>query len=186
MTRVEAQPEDYVVKTLQAGLDKMQSGPNILYTTNGRLKGFFSSNPFNQPSIKVFGGSRSRFDCLLLTKNSPLKPILRNGVSKTFERGEYERLQATWQGAEIKSAGAVDIMILTSGQVFLIFFELLISVGLSLICLIIECVTYRIKRQQLDEDIPTLIVERTETTRYSRLHLLEGGRLFIDRKRLGQ
>jgi hypothetical protein len=131
-----------------AGITKLQSGSYVLHATDGMLKGFFKSNPFNQPTIKVFGGSRSRFDCLELTKNSPLKPMFTNGMSKLLERGQYERLQLKWQGSGIQSAGAVDLMILSGGQVFLIFGELLCFTSLSLIFLAIECVAIRIKRKQ--------------------------------------
>ena len=40
---------------------------------------------------------------------------------QAFESGAYDRLSLNWQGGPIKPIGAVDLLILTPGQVFLIF-----------------------------------------------------------------
>ena len=81
-----------------------------------------------------------------ITKNSPLTPIFRLAVAKTFERGQYDRLSLNWQGKKIPGTGAVEIMILTAGQVFLIFGVLLFLLSTSLICLALELMHYKAKQ----------------------------------------
>ena len=79
---------------------------------------------------------------MLFTENSPLVPLFTKAVTKTFETGQYDRIAVKWQGADIKSLGAVDLMILSPGQVFLIFGVLMALLTCSIICLSLECIYF--------------------------------------------
>ena len=58
---------------------------------------------------------------MIFTENSPLVPMFYQATIQAFESGAYDRLSLNWQGGPIKPIGAVDLLILTPGQVFLIF-----------------------------------------------------------------
>ena len=71
-----------------------------------------------------------------------MDPIFRKAFVQTEESGQYDRLALLWQGADIKSQGAVDVLILTPGQVFLIFSILLFFLFTAFICLALEFFMY--------------------------------------------
>ena len=145
-TEVDKDRSEYVVPDLMSGVKMLDEGQIILHAMEGMLRGAYKANPHMFPSLKTFGATRSKYFALEITKNSPLTPIFRLAVAKTFERGQYDRLSLTWQGNKIPSSGAVEIMILTAGQVFLIFSVLLFLLSTSLICLALEMMHYKAKK----------------------------------------
>ena len=81
----------FTYPNVMAGVQELTKPQTIIHAMDGMLRGSYKSNPSSFPNIKPFGATRPSFFNLLLTKNSPLTPILINGVSKTFERGAYDR-----------------------------------------------------------------------------------------------
>lgn len=140
---VEKERGKYVVPNVMAGVEMLDEGQIILHAMEGMLRGAYKANPHKFPNLKTFGATRSKYFAVEITKNSPLTPIFRLAVAKTFERGQYDRLSLNWQGNKIPSTGAVEIMILTAGQVFLIFSVLLFLLSVSLIFLALEIIHYK-------------------------------------------
>ena len=97
----------------------------LIHTMTGMLKGFFKSNPFHQQNLKVFAKGRAEFYSLIVPINSPLKPILQTASNSLTEAGARDYLLKQWEGTGIPQAGAVEVMVLTAGQVILVFFIVL-------------------------------------------------------------
>ena len=144
----EKDPHKYNVKTIEKGLELIKNDRTILYTSDAFLRGANRRNPSNFPYVKTLSAGTSSFTNLIFTKNSPLVPVFSKASIKTFEQGQYERITRFWQGQEISalSKNSVDTMILTSGQVFLIFGVLMLSLMSSLVCLLLEIIFFRYKR----------------------------------------
>ena len=123
--RVQNEPEDTVFSNLKEGLDKLKTGRYVIHTMTGMLKGFFKSNPFHQQNLKVFAKGRAEFYSLIVPINSPLKPILQTASNSLTEAGARDYLLKQWEGTGIPQAGAVEVMVLTAGQVILVFFIVL-------------------------------------------------------------
>ena len=104
------------------------------------LRGSYHQNPIDFPNLKTFGSARSTYNALILTKNSPLKSIFTKVALKFQERGQYDRSSIFWQGGSIPQTGGLeaDSMVLTSGQVALIFCVLFVSMFLAFLTLICE------------------------------------------------
>lgn len=144
---VELDTDQYIYPNVMAGIKQLGSGQTIMHTLDGMLRGAYKESPHEFPNIKPFGATRVSYFNMEFTKNSPLAPIFYNGIAKLLERGTYDRLSVLWQGAPVTYNGAVEIMVLSPGQVFLIFGVLLIFLCLALGCLFLEMAHYAIKRQ---------------------------------------
>jgi hypothetical protein len=86
------------------------------------LKGYFQANPFRQQQLKVFAKGKAEFYALIFPWNSPLKPILQKASNTFIESGTMDYMSKAWEGKEIPSNTAVELMILSAGQVILVFF----------------------------------------------------------------
>ena len=84
----------YTYPNVMSGVQQLTQPQTIIHAMDGMLRGAYKSNPKSFPNVKSFGATPPYFMNLLLTKNSPLTPILINGVGKTFERGAYDRYSA--------------------------------------------------------------------------------------------
>merc|ERR1712083_733025 len=106
-----------------------------MFALSDVLRGAYYEDPKSIQGIKVFGVSRSEYFNMIFTKHSPLVPLFTEATRRLFERGQFVRTDLKWQGNKIKDEGAVDVLILTSGQVFLIYAILAFFLGLSFIFL---------------------------------------------------
>ena len=95
------------------------------------LKGFFKANPFRQQKLKVFAKGRANYYALIVPHNSPLKPILQRACTILMENGMLDFLIGTWEGKDIPGNGVVEVMILTAGQIILVFFIIAATFGFS-------------------------------------------------------
>ena len=138
--RVINKPEETVYSNLQEGLDLLLSERAILHTMTGMLKGFFQANPFRQQNLKVFAYGRAQYYALIVPFNSPLKPILQMASMKLTEAGTNDHLITAWEGKAIPQIGAVEAMVLSAGQVILVFFIVCAMFSVSFICFFGELV----------------------------------------------
>ena len=146
---LEENPRKYVVKSIEIGLELIKNDQTILHTTDAKIRAANQRNPSTFPYIKTIPGqATTSFSNLIFTKNSPLVPVFSKASIKTFEQGQYERIASSWQGQEISalSKNSVDTMILTSGQIFLIFGVLMLSLMSSLVCLLLEIIFFKCKK----------------------------------------
>ena len=119
--RVQTKPEETVYSGMEEGLELIRSGPNVIHANYGELLGYFRANPFFSQNVKVFGKGRAEYFSLVLPFNSPLKPILQKGVNSMIEGGSVDHLLKLWEGKGIPVNAASGKMVLTAGQVFLVF-----------------------------------------------------------------
>jgi len=118
------------------------------------LRGIKNSDPKAVPQIKTFGAEKSSFYNLIFAENSPLVPLFNQAVVSMFQNGQYERTDLKWKGAEIRGSGAVDLLILTPGQVFLIFAIFCFFLCTAMFWLILEwCYNILNKNTTIDIEI---------------------------------
>ena len=96
--RVTNKREETVFSTPKEGLDSLLMGPQIIYISEGILKGYFKSNPFHLQNVKTFGKGRASFFSLIVPTNSPLKPILQKASNQLMESGTMDYLIKVWLG----------------------------------------------------------------------------------------
>ena len=131
--------EKHVVANAKAGFEELKKGQIVMFIQTDVLRGAYYEDPKSMQGIKLFGVSRSEYFKLIFTKNSPLVPLFNQATTRLFENGQFLRTDFKWKGNKIKDEGVVDILILTSGQVFLIYAILAFFLGLSIIFLTFEC-----------------------------------------------
>lgn len=122
----------------------------VIHTMTGMLKGYFQSHPFRQQNLKIFARGRPEFYTLIVPVNSPMKPILQRACSLLQEAGTMDYLLKAWEGKEIPQIGAVEVMVLTAGQVILIFFVVMAFFSCSMVVFCGELI--RKKVQEMKED----------------------------------
>ena len=138
---MEGRYEDYAMADISAGIKEItRKSQTILMADESLVKGEYIENPKSFPAIKTFGGAKPYYGCFIFTKNSPLLPMFRRAATQLIESGQYLRIDSKWKGSKIPEAGAVEKLILTVGQTFLVFVFFLFSWGTSLIILSIECI----------------------------------------------
>jgi len=136
--RVQNLPEETVFSNLQEGLELLMKERAVIHTMTGMLKGFFKSNPFWQQNLKVFAKGRAEFYALIVPINSPLKPILQMASNALTESGARDYLLKQWEGTGIPPPGAVEVMVLTAGQVILVFFIVAGTFSMSIVAFCCE------------------------------------------------
>lgn len=138
-------PEETVFGNLKEGLDLLTKERAVIHTMTGMLKGYFRANPFHQQNLKVFARGRAEFYTLIIPFNSPLKPILQKACSELQEAGTMDYLVSVWEGKDIPTVSAVELMILTPGQVILVFCVVALCFSFSFLVFCCEIVHKKMK-----------------------------------------
>ena len=73
-------PEETVYQNITEGLSIIKNQRAVLHVQYGTFLGFFRENPTFNQNIKVFGKGRAEYSSLIVNRNSPLKPILQQGI----------------------------------------------------------------------------------------------------------
>ena len=136
--RVTNKREEHVFQNLEEGLNMIKKERAVIHIGEGRLTSFFQTNPFHQQRLKVFARSRPQPQGFIVQHNSPLKPILQAAANALTEAGIKDALLKEWEGVSIPQNAEVETMVLTSGQVILVFLIILATFGCSLLILLCE------------------------------------------------
>ena len=136
--RVTDARQEFKYKNAKEGLDILKKERTVIHITEGVLKGYFHSHPFHQQELKVFARSHPEYEHIIVPLNSPLKPILQSASTKLIESGIKDTLLNYWVGKSIQQTGGVEVMVLTTGQVILIFLVILATFGCSVLILCCE------------------------------------------------
>ena len=135
--------EQHVFQNLEEGLNLMKNERAVIHIGEGRLTSYFKTNPFHQQKLKVFARSRPQPQGIIVQHNSPLKPILQAAANALTEAGITDALLKDWEGVSIPQNAEVETMVLTSGQVILVFLVILATFGCSILILFCE-INYKI------------------------------------------
>ena len=157
--------EQYVLPSLKVALNDVEEKDQIvLYTSEIAIGGAKRNNPADFPPVTIFGKVATEFGYVIVTKNSPLKPILMSAAINGFEQGQYERLVAYWQGnLKEKMSTSTDLKILTGGQVFMIFGFLMFAMGSATLFLIVEKLHLKYQRQLKERNLNLFRIKRHES-----------------------
>ena len=74
---------------VSAAINEIRKDQTILLIDQAMLKGEFRENPKSfQSNVKIFGGMKPFYGCLMSTKNSPLLPMFRRAATQLIENGQ--------------------------------------------------------------------------------------------------
>ena len=135
--------EQHVFQNLEEGLNLMKNERAVIHIGEGRLTSYFKTNPFHQQKLKVFARSRPQPQGIIVQYNSPLKPILQAAANALTEAGITDALLKDWEGVSIPQTAEIETMVLTSGQVILVFLVVLATFGCSMLIFFCE-INYKI------------------------------------------
>ena len=136
-SRIQENPEKTVYEGIEEGPSTIQNVENVIHVSYERLVGYFRSNPFVYQKIKVFDKKKGNYNGLIVPLNSPLKPILQKGAVNLIETGAVDHLLKSWVGRGLPVNKESDKMVLSAGQVFLVFGIMLLTIGT--VCCILLC-----------------------------------------------
>ena len=144
--RLEETPEEVYYGGIKNGVDLIRNEQVIIHISGKALRQYFKSNPF-EVRLKTFPSEGENLaENLVVTKNSPLRPILTYGCVALRETGIMGTLDTKWMGKEISNDVGViakDAFALAPGQVMMIFSILFTSLGIALVILGIEKLSFR-------------------------------------------
>ena len=143
MEAVESNPDEYLYSDIYDGLQRLEEANTVTYAMESALLAVNKADPKSISNLKTFGKGKYEYWGLLFTLNSPLLPMFRKATQKTFEYGIYKRSTSKWMGGEIKSQGAVDTMVLSIGQMFIVFLFMALFSIVSLFILFLECLYFK-------------------------------------------
>ena len=136
--RVEDDPEESIYANIVAGLEDLLEGQYVIHVSAAMLRGFFRENPFFHQGLKVFGREKSVFNAIIFTKNSPVAPVFRAGLRRLRERGVLQQLEQDWMGLAIESRTEFGKLVLSPGQVVLVYVIMGVAVIGAIVALILE------------------------------------------------
>ena len=102
----------------------------------GKEKKHFKSFRFASQKLKVLAKSQPQPSGIIFQLNYPLTPILQAAANASKEAGIKNALLKEWEGASILQNAEVQTMVLTNGQVLLVFSMILSTFGCSMLILL--------------------------------------------------
>ena len=136
--RVTSNRDEYTFQDVEEGLNLIKNERVVMHIGEGTLKQYFKNNPYHQQSLKVFAKSQPEPSGIAFQLNSPLTPILRAASAACAEAGIKYALLEEWEGASIPQNPEVETMVLTNGQMILVFLVILFFFGCSILILFCE------------------------------------------------
>ena len=94
--------------------------------------------------LKVFGKMKPKYFNMVVTWNSPLKPIFNNAIIQLKESGTFDYLVTKWEGKDIVTSGGSVLYSLTFGQVILAILLFVSYFGIALFVFISELIFKKI------------------------------------------
>ena len=150
--RLQNYPEDTIYDSIDDGIKKIQNEQAVIHLSDKTLRQYFLENPQSQRPKKVFPEEqKGEIENMIVTKNSPLGPMLRYGCRVLLEKGVFDILDETWMGKSVQyqsNAGGAAAQVLSIGEVMAAFVIMGFSMVLSLICLIVEAVYHILKAKK--------------------------------------
>ena len=123
---------------MEQGLKIIAEDKNVIDIFHGTLKSFFNENPFHSQKLRIFAKQRPVFGGFYLTKNCPLVPALRRGMTVLREKGVVARLKEKWEGKEPPRTFGVETETLGVGQVIVVFVIIVSALVVSAVIFSVE------------------------------------------------
>ena len=83
----------------------MASDTVVIHINRGILTAAFKDDPSLSQRVILFGGGEAvTWSNVILSKRSPLTPVLRAGVTRLSEAGVLTRLQYDWEGRGVPNS----------------------------------------------------------------------------------
>lgn len=137
--RLASWPGETTFKSVEEGLNLLSTGRSVLHISEGMLKSYLKSSPPGRQRLKVFGReAAATFDCLVLSRNSPLKPMFTRGVLQLFQTGVMNYLVSTYEGNVAPAVQETEAVELNAGQVILVFIGITVALITSLAIFVAE------------------------------------------------
>jgi hypothetical protein len=141
-------PSENTYHTVKDGLLMLQNEMAVLYVGFAELKGFFKANPFWNQNLKLFGKEKPTLYSNILPKGSPLTPFFQQAMAKLVENGMREHTTTKWEGQDINTESATETMVLTTGQLVLVFIIMSAAFGFVAIIFCFELIRKRISNHE--------------------------------------
>ena len=136
--RVTRNRKEYTFQNLEEGLSLIKNERTVIHIGEGTLKQYFKKNPYHQQKLKVFSRMPPQAGAIIVQLNSPLKPIMQAAFNSLTEAGIKDALLEEWEGSSIPQNDHVETMVLTNGQMTLVFLVILFFFGFSILILFCE------------------------------------------------
>ena len=136
--RVTSNPEEHTFQNLEEGLSLIKNERTVIHIGEGELKQYFKNKPYHQQKLKNFSRVPPQAGGIIVQLNSPLKPILQAAFNSLTEAGIKDALLEEWEGSSIPQNDEVETMVLTNGQMILVFLVILFFFGCSILILFCE------------------------------------------------
>ena len=140
--RVQNKREETVVNNVGDGIKALREGQHVFHISERMLKRYFLEHPYIQQPIKVFGKEKPQFKTIIVTLNSPLKPIFEFGFKTLMQGGTTDRILKKWEGPDLADV-PVETMVLNFGQVLLGFIVIGFISSLAILVFLIEYVWHK-------------------------------------------
>ena len=136
--RVTSNREEHIFQNLEEGLSLIKNERTAIHIGEGELKQYFKNNPYHQQKLKIFSRVPPQAGGIIVQLNSPLKPILQAAFNSLTEAGIKDALLEEWEGSSIPQNDEVETVVLTNGQMILVFLVILFFFGCSILILFCE------------------------------------------------
>ncbi|XP_059095737.1 probable glutamate receptor [Tigriopus californicus] len=133
------EPEKNLYSNYEDVLSEARSSQTMFHVFLRHFTGFLRQHPQQQGNLRTFARGRRQDVGIIFPKNSPLVPIFRLGIQRLRERGSLNFLSQRWDGSFKGETFQVDRMVLSGGQIILVYVLMGLGFSLCLFCLIIEC-----------------------------------------------
>ena len=145
--RLKENPEQTTYTSEKEGLEMIAAdSKNVIVIEETMLLGHLKAN-VNEQIPYLFAHGRCGYNTLMLQKNSPLTPVFKHGVGVLREKGIEQQLYLKWIGAGALASGAtLDAIVLTPGQVILIFSLMMVVYGVTLVLFCGEVVASKMSK----------------------------------------
>ena len=147
--RVESKREETVYNSVEEGLKSLREGQNVIHISERMLKRYFLERPYVQQPVKVFAKGKPEFKTIIVTLNSPLKPVFEFGIRSLMQGGASDRVLGKWEGPSLVDI-PVDTMVLNLGQVLLGFMVTGFITSIALFVFLFEYTWARYKEDFID------------------------------------
>ena len=168
--RVIENPDESVFQGLEQFLTEHQDHPHVIREYQAKID---VNNKYGRPELqnklKILYKDRVQYMGILITKNSPLGPILRHGTNNMFERGVLDYLAVKWLGRgrhedSLRDTLSSSKIVLGMDHMSLVFIGYISIFAISILFLFGEIFMKKVRRTKYTEAAATLSSDTTKST----------------------